>query len=140
MIDAIADEGRWRNHRHMCDAPALTQPHIRRELQTYLSELRAIDPLSLWNAERERGLASGIDAVFHFFFDDHDFDEAAVGISLHDLDEVRLVNALMQTLNVVIDDVGDADDATFVSHPLWHHVREAAAAAASRMATMPNGN
>ena len=57
----------------MDEISSLRLPHVRRELMLYLAELAADDPRATWQEERERqGLSSGIDEVFHFFFDDHD--------------------------------------------------------------------
>ena len=105
---------------------ALAQPHVRSELREYLLELQASDPRSVWQAERERGLISGIDQVFHFLFDDHDFDESDIGLSLCDVKEVELISALKTVLESILDEVGDADDAVFVTHPHWPQVRRAA--------------
>ena len=109
------------------------QPHVRKELTSYLSELETNDPRVLWKNERQRGLVSGIDQVFHFFFDDHDFDNSAVGYSLFDQGEVALIEAVKLRLETILDVVGDADDDDFVSHPLWAEVRLAAAVASSRL-------
>lgn len=122
----------------MIDTPTLSGLHVRSQLAAYLSELRASDPRPLWEEERRRGLASGIDAVFHFFFDDHDFDEQDMGFSLYDLGEVRVIGAVKKALNAVLEDVGNADDEAFVSHPRWHQVRQAAAEAAARLRPFPN--
>lgn len=78
----------------MTDAQSLSHLHLRSELEGQLSTLRASDPRPVWGEERERGLASGIDEVFHFFFDDHDFDEEVVGLSLYNINEVRLIGAV----------------------------------------------
>jgi hypothetical protein len=113
---------------------ALSQPHVRHELQARLVELQADDPRPLWRAELEHGLASGIDEVFHFFFDDHDFDETDVGVTLFDQDEVRAIGALKAALNIVLQDLGDAGDDKFALHPLWREVRQAAVAANRELA------
>jgi hypothetical protein len=107
----------------------LSQPHVRDELTLVLSELKADDPLLLWQGERQRGLASGIDEVFHFLFDDHDFDVSAVGYTLLDEAEAQSIETLKLRLRAILDDVGDAEDNDFVSHPLWVSVRQSAAAA-----------
>ncbi|EIZ77250.1 hypothetical protein WSK_4243 [Novosphingobium sp. Rr 2-17] len=117
----------------MISRPALLQPHVRDELTSYLSELEADDPRALWHDERQRGLVSGVDQVFHFFFDDHDFDNSAVGYSLFDQVEVGSIEAVKARLEAILDVVGDADDDDFVSHPLWAEVRRAAAVASSRL-------
>ena len=113
--------------------PALSQPHVRKELTSQLLELEADDPRVLWQGERQRGLVSGIDQVFHFFFDDHNFDNSAVGYSLFDQGEVASIEAVKLRLEAILDVVGDADDDDFVSHPLWAEVRRAAAVASSRL-------
>ncbi|MBB6228936.1 hypothetical protein FHS79_003130 [Polymorphobacter multimanifer] len=122
----------------MNDVSALSQPHVRHELQIFLSELQAADPRATWRAERVSGLASGIDQVFHFFFDDNDFDEGAVGVSLLSEVEVRGVAGVKQALEQVLAAVGDADDDAFVGHPLWAGVRQAVEAAELRTVTDPN--
>ncbi|WP_408586974.1 SCO4402 family protein [Novosphingobium sp.] len=106
---------------------------MRDELASYLSELETDDPTALWHDERQRGLASGVDQVFHFFFDDHDFDKSAVGYSLYDQFVVRLIKVVKLHLEAILRVVGDADDDDFVSHPLWADVRRAAAVASSRL-------
>jgi hypothetical protein len=122
----------------MIDTPTLSGLHVRSQLEAFLSELRASDPRPLWEEERRRGLASGVDAVFHFFFDDHDFDEQDVGFSLYDSGEVRLIGALKNALNAVLEGAGNADDEAFVSHPGWQQVTQAAAEAAARLRPFPN--
>lgn len=117
-----------RDHREMINPNALSQPHVRRELQAFLSELRADDPRPIWQAERKSGLVSGIDQVYHFFFDDHEFDASAIGVMLLDEVEVASVGVLMHALGAVLDEIGDANDDDFVLHPLWQPVREAARA------------
>jgi hypothetical protein len=137
---SLADVPTRRDHRKMIDAPALSQPHVRRQLQTYVSELQAADPRTIWRAERESGLASGIDEVFHFFFDDNDFDDGAIGDTLTGAMEVRLIGALKDALGAVLDAAGDADDSHFVTHPLWSRVRQAATAASTQVAGSANGS
>ena len=117
----------------MISQPALLQLHVRDELTSYLSELEAVDPRALWHDERQRGLLSSIDQVFHFFFDDHDFDNSAVGYSLFDQVEVGSIEAVKARLEAVLDVVGGTDDDGFVSHPLWAEVRRAAAVASSQL-------
>jgi hypothetical protein len=124
----------------MIDAAALSQPHVRRELQTYLSELGADDPQPSWRAERDTGLASGIDQVFHFFFDDNDFDEGGVGTTLLGGSELHLIVAVRHAMEQILAAFGDADDDAFVEHPLWAGVRHAAAAADTRLASRTNGS
>jgi len=67
-------------------------------------------------------------------FDDHDFDDAEIGATLVNHDEVRLIEALKDALNAVLEAVGDAGDDAFVSHPLWLNVTRTAAAAERQLA------
>ena len=107
-------------------AQNLTLPHVRRELKLYLNELGAEDPRQIWQREREKSLASGIDQVFHFFFDDHAFEEADVGSVFYNREELDAVAVLMRALDNVLEAVGDEDDDEFVRHPLWQNVSKAA--------------
>lgn len=116
------------------DERDLSQPHVRRELIAHLSELQAGDPRPLWKPQCERGFVADIDQVFHFFFDDHDFDGSDVGVSLLDQDEVQAIESLKIALEALLAAVGDAGDDDFVEHPLWPVVRRAAAEAHSRLA------
>jgi hypothetical protein len=104
----------------------LAWPELRRELLHYLSELCADDPRLVWQEECRRGLASGIDEVFHFFFDDHDFDESEIGLVLLDQAEVAVMEAVKSALDDVLAVVGDVGDDLFVQDPLWPAVRVAA--------------
>lgn len=106
---------------------SLALADVRRELMLNLAELEAADPRPVWREERERGLSSGIDELFHFFFDDHDFGNADIGTLLFDESEVAAVNAVKEALDSVLKAVGDQDDDAFVEHPLWQQVTSAAA-------------
>jgi hypothetical protein len=75
-----------------------------------------------------------IDQVFHFFFDDHDFDGSDVGVTLLNQEEVQAVQSVKIALEVLLVAVGDAGGDDFVEHPLWPVVRRAAAEAHSRLA------
>lgn len=99
----------------------------------YLAELAADDPRAIWQEEFERGLASGIDQTFHFFFDDHDFDETAVGMVFLNRSEVEAVETLKGALDAVLKVVGDRGDHEFVQHPLWGNVTHAARAAQAEL-------
>lgn len=108
----------------MTDTPSflpasLTNPENREELILYLKELAAEYPEELWRKEREKGLASGIDPIFHFFFDDNDFDESAIGESLLDMEEAKTVEEIKALLDAMLVDLPKGDDAAFVSHHLW---------------------
>ena len=99
----------------------------------YLRELELPDPRQMWREESARGLASGIDAVMHFFFDDNDFDRTAIGATLLDASEVAAIDKLKCSLESVLENVGDQGDDGFVQHPLWRQVRAAAADAARQL-------
>lgn len=111
----------------------VSRPEPRRELMLYLQELEVDDPRPIWEEERRRGLVSDIDQVFHFFFDDHDFDAGDIGRVLLNEDEVEAIAAVKGALDAVLNAVGDKGDDAFVEHPLWPHVTRAAARAVSRL-------
>ena len=114
-------------------AHSLSLPHVRRDLQHYLQELQAEDPRKIWKRERENGLVPGIDQVFHFFFDDHPFDEADVGAVFINREELEVVEGLKRALDDVLEAVGDEGDDEFVRHPLWQNVTRAADNASRRL-------
>jgi len=100
----------------------LAAPLLREELRSYLTELAADDPRRIWQQERREGLSSGTDAAFHFFFDDHDFDEGDIGLSGA---EVAAIDAAKGALEALLQVVGDEGD-DFVQHRLWPKVTKAA--------------
>jgi hypothetical protein len=112
-------------------------PHRRDELILYLKELEVPDPRLLWREERERGLISDIDQVFHFFFDDNDFDETAIGVILLNQSEVAAIQNVKAPLKAILESVGDEGDDVFVQHPLWPQVTAAASNALRQLATKP---
>ena len=117
-------------------APAsLSMPWRRDELILYLKELSLADPRPLWAAERERGLLADIDQVFHFFFDDNDFSDVAIGATLLNRSEVRVIQNVKLQLEAILDSVGDAGDDLFVQHPLWPEVTAAASNALRQLGT-----
>jgi hypothetical protein len=120
---------------HLIKAMNLTFPQLRRELLSYLGDLSVADPRQVWTKDRDQGLISDIDQVFHFFFDDHDFDETEIGRSLWDEREVKLIHAVKGALEAILQDFPDGDDNDFVEHPLWPEVRQSAIAAAVELST-----
>ena len=118
----------------MDKASPLAAPLLREELRSYLSELAADDPRAIWWQERQKGLSSGIDEVFHFFFDDHDFDEGDVGVVFFDPQEVAAVGAVKQALDAILKVVGDKSDDDFILHRMWANVTAAARAAQELLA------
>lgn len=115
------------------DAENLSMPYRRGELILYLEELQSADPRPLWRAEEERGLISGVDQVFHFFFDDNDFDEGAIGATLLNEAEVEAIKSVKAKLDAILNIVGDKGDDVFVEHPLWPEVSAAASNARMRL-------
>ncbi len=107
----------------------LAYPWVREELVSCLGELAAPDPRIGWREQRERGLVSGINQVFHFFFDDHPFDRDAIGHYLADEAELASIDTLRRALDAILLDVGDKGDDAFVQHPSWPRVTEAACVA-----------
>jgi hypothetical protein len=120
---------------HLIKAMNLTFPQLRRELLSYLGDLSVADPRQVWTKDRDQGLISDIDQVFHFFFDDHDFDETEIGRSLWDEREVKLIHAVKGALEAILQDFPDGDDNDFDEHPLWPEVRQSAIAAAVELST-----
>lgn len=110
---------------------SLANPDKREELILYLKELAAEDPEELWRKEREQGLVSDIDQIFHFFFDDNDFDEGAIGESLLDVEEAKTIDEVRALLDAMLVDLPKGDPASFVSHHLWPRLRTKAQEAQS---------
>ena len=69
------------------------------------------------------GLASGIDEIFHFFFDDNDLDRSAVGENLIDSKEVESIDGVKSLLDAMLLDLPRGGDAAFVGHTLWPRLR-----------------
>jgi hypothetical protein len=111
------------------DPAKLSMPYRREELILYLKELGTSDPRPVWREERERGLISGIDQVFHFFFDDNDFGETAIGVTLLNHSEVAAIQNVKDPLEAILGSVGDAGDNVFAEHPFWPQVAAAASKA-----------
>ena len=118
---------------YFSDAKSLSMPNRRAELILYLEELQLADPQPLWRAEEERGLSSGVDQVFHFFFDDNDFDEDAIGATLLNKVEVEAIKSVKAKLDAILSIIGDRGNNVFVEHPLWPEVSEAASNARMRL-------
>jgi len=111
----------------------LTVPWVRQALLLSLDELVVDDPRPLWAVERQRGLASGIDEVIHFFFDDNDFDENAVGYCLLPSEEALKIGRLKDRLIVLLCELPDGSDDAFVEHPFWPTVTKAAVEALAHL-------
>lgn len=115
------------------ERPTLSCPWIRTELVEHLTDLAAADPREAWRRDAERGLAAGIDAVVHFFFDDHDLDRRDLGVALYDEREVRLVRDLKAALNNIVNALPDGLDDEYVRHVDWPRVTRAARLALARI-------
>ncbi|MBB4860710.1 hypothetical protein HNO88_004055 [Novosphingobium chloroacetimidivorans] len=117
----------------MTDLPTLLWPRLRAELRTHLAELSTDELRVPWQEERQLGPASGVDQVFHVFFDDHDFDSSTEGYSLVSEAEVQSIEAVKLAMEAILALVGDTGDYNFVCHPLSAGVRRAAAVASYRL-------
>ncbi len=117
----------------MDDIPTLASPQLRKELLSYLGDLAADDPRTVWQKERLEGLSSGIDQTFHFFFDDHDFDENDIGRVFFDHAEATAVVTVKHAMEALLLAVGDRGDNDFIQHRLWSDVTHAARAAQVQM-------
>jgi hypothetical protein len=111
----------------------VSHPWIRRDLVGQLEELAAPDPRPLWKSEMKSGVASGIDEVIHFFFDDHDFDAGDIGYTLVDQQEAELLGDLKRALDGLVDALPRGNDDDYVAHPDWPNVTQAARRALERL-------
>jgi hypothetical protein len=115
----------------------LTHPQIRSELLAHLEDLSTADPRDRWRSDRERGLVVGVNQAIHFFFDDNVFSDAEIGMSLLDLNEVALIDAVKAALDPIIARIPYESDDDFIAHLLWPSVTTAAAAARDAMVGLP---
>ena len=107
----------------------------RGQLIDELDELASPTLAQLWlNPSQDR--LTGVDEVFHFLFDDHDFDERAIGVWLLDGEEVGAVATVKDRLQAILDDPANPhssdyvlDNRYYLEHPTWPRVAEAAATA-----------
>lgn len=104
----------------------LQHPWVREELLGYLAELADPRETEKWFNPDPRGEAAGIDQQFHFFFDDHDFDDTDVGYSLLDRDEVVAIGHVKAALQAIHATNRNGDSRYFVKHRLWPRVMNAA--------------
>lgn len=111
----------------------LSRPWTRTELVGRLEELVVADPRPIWIEEARNGLASGVDEVLHFLFDDHDLDERALGEVLVDTDEVAAMQGLLAALDHLVRRLPRGGDDDYVSHPDWPAVTKAARSALDRL-------
>ena len=90
-----------------------------------LDELASPSLADLWLNPTPGRLAS-IDDVFHFFFDDHQFDEGAIGVWLFDRQEVEAIAKVTDLLDAILNDPANPrssdyfeDNRYFLTHPKW---------------------
>jgi len=107
----------------------LTQPHKRAELLDSIDELVKPERTAVWITPASANLIVGIDQVFHFFFDDNDFDQSAIGACLFDGGELKAILEVMSELNAIHRTNRRGDDEYFLRHPGWSQVVSAADAA-----------
>jgi hypothetical protein len=99
---------------------------VRAELLLDLAELADPRATAKWLAPDPNGPIIGMKQTMHFFFDDHDFDNGAIGWSLFDDREVRAIDSLKVAIESVFLSDRGGDDAAYLSSPLWQAVVHAA--------------
>lgn len=104
----------------------LTLPDRRSELIEYLEDLATPDPRPMWEAATRKGLIYDLDQVYHFFFDDNDFDDGDVGRMLLGAEEVEAIAQVKTALDLILKLIPKGTDDQFVDHPLWPEVTRAA--------------
>lgn len=104
----------------------LQWPEKRAELSEILNELsdrKRQDSFWMRGYDRDGNL-SGINPVINFLFDDNDFIEKdkVLGTILFDENEYRALIELVQVLDLLIAELGDAPTSDFVCNPKWNEV------------------
>ncbi len=74
-------------------------------------------------------MVTGVNQVIHFLFDDNDFSEADVGVTLFDRRELALIEALKSEFDPIINELPQGSDDDYVTHSRWRNVTAAAVAA-----------
>jgi hypothetical protein len=117
-MSAIAFPSEWQ---------ALGQPHVRWELLAELRELSDPFETSRWLKPDAGGPIIGFDQTVHFFFDDHEFDQSAIGQSLFDQIEVDTVLAVVMAVDRVAGSRStQISSQEALNHPAWPDVEQAA--------------
>lgn len=114
---------------------SLTSPHIRADLMDQIDELARPERAATWLEPAQSDLIVGIDQVFHFFFDDNDFNESAIGAYLFDGHELAAVLAVAIELDVIHRTNPRGDSRYFCNHPNWIRVTGAAERAYALLAS-----
>lgn len=101
----------------------VSMPWKRAELILLLEELSDKDKqLRLWVMHEDFPSASGIDEIFHFFFDDSDLGDnpwTEVGRVLKSQAEAKIIKCLTGALCDLFQRLGDAPSDVFMSDPAW---------------------
>lgn len=77
----------------------------------------------------DQNLIVGIDQVYHTLFDDTDLAQdinSCIGVLLFDSAEVEVIRPLVDLLERLLSDLGNAPSIRFIKHPLWPKVVECA--------------
>lgn len=112
---------------------SVAQPKRRQELIAYIEELA--DPelqQRFWIRHEDAPTSSGIDEVFHFFFDDTEIGESPfeqIGICLCDTEEAAEVKGITDVLESMLRRLGNAQSQRYLSDPMWKEVLARASAA-----------
>ena len=95
----------------------------RAELIALLRELcDREEQFHLWVMHEDCPSASGVDEVFHFFFDDNDLGDdpdSEVGRILKGADEVNVIRRVSSALDGLGRKFGNADSCAFMSDSAW---------------------
>lgn len=101
----------------------VTMPWKRAELIVLLRELCDREKqFRLWIMHEDFPSTSGIDEIFHFFFDDNDLGNdpnSEVGRILKNTNEVNVISRVSSALNELEQRLGDADSCAFMSDAAW---------------------
>lgn len=113
----------------------LALPHKRAELMDQIDELTRPERTATWLEPAQSDLIVGIDQVFHFFFDDNDFNESAIEAYLFDRHELAAVLSVITELDVIHRTNPRGDNRYFCNHPNWIRVTGAAERAYALLAS-----
>lgn len=98
----------------------------RNELKEILKELSSKELQDeFWINGKDYPNASGIDEVFHFFFDDTDLSvdsKSEIGRILIDSNEASMISELCLVLDEICDRLGDVDSQSYINDYRWEEV------------------
>ncbi|MEY2168360.1 MULTISPECIES: SCO4402 family protein [unclassified Rhodanobacter] len=111
----------------------ITAPRKRLEMISLLDELSDKSKQDhLWLMHEDYPSSSGIDDVFHFFFDDTDLNkdvDSEIGRILKDQVEAVVISNVCNALDQLFQKLGDADSSVYMSDPAWLSLMHLAQAA-----------